>query len=154
MTEADCDALVAYVRALPAPVAIDPTGPQGAREMGEGRRLFVAVGCAGCHMPVLGDVQGIYSDLLLHDMGPSLSDSGTYYGIETPNSFGGPLAQEWRTPPLWGYRDSGPYLHDGRAQTILQAILLHDGEASIIRDRFAALDQEDQQAIIAFLNSI
>ena len=89
MTEAECDDLVAYVRALPAPVAIDPSGPQGTQGMREGRRLFADVGCADCHAPTLGDVRGIYSDLLLHDMGPSLSDSGSYYGIEGPNSPGG-----------------------------------------------------------------
>ena len=98
-------------------------------EMEEGRRLFVAVGCATCHMPSLGGVQGIFSDLLLHDMGQSLSDSGMYYGVESPGSFAGPSAQEWRTPPLWGYRDSGPYLHDGRAQNLEQVVALHEGQA-------------------------
>ena len=93
MTEAECDALVAYVRALPAPVVVDPYGPQGTRDMREGRRLFAEVGCASCHTPTLGDVKGIYSDLLLHDMGQSLSDSGSYYGIDGPESPGGPVSR-------------------------------------------------------------
>jgi RNA polymerase sigma factor (sigma-70 family) len=154
MTEDDCDALVAYIRALPAPVVIDPSGPHGAREMEEGRRLFVAVGCATCHMPTLGDVQGIYSDLLLHDMGPSLSDSGTYYGFESPGPLAGPSARDWRTPPLWGYRDSGPYLHDGRARNLEQAVALHEGQSRASAHRFFSLTAEDRFQIEAFLKSL
>ena len=98
--------------------------------MREGRRLFAEVGCASCHTPSLGEVRGIYSDLLLHDMGQTLSDSGEYYGIDGPDSPGGPSPGEWRTPPLWGFRDSGPYLHDGRAQTLEEAVALHGGQAA------------------------
>ena len=79
----------------------------------------------------LGDIDGIYSDLLLHDMGPALSDSGSYYGISEPDSSkDGVKRQEWRTPPLWGFRDSGPYLHDGRAKNLEEAVALHGGEAA------------------------
>jgi RNA polymerase sigma factor (sigma-70 family) len=154
MTEADCDSLVAYLRALPAPVAIDPSGPHGARAMAEGRRQFVSVGCASCHTPALGDVQGIYSDLLLHDMGPSLSDSGMYYGYQSPGPLAGPSAQEWRTPPLWGYRDSGPYLHDGRARNLEQAVALHEGQSRESAHRFFSLTAEDRFQIEAFLKSL
>ena len=129
LTEPECDDLVAYVRALPAPVAVDPSGPQGTKDMRAGRRLFAQVGCASCHVPTLGDVQGIYSDLLLHDMGQSLSDSGSTYGVERSGHADGPTPREWRTPPLWGYRDSGPYMHDGRAQNLEEAVALHDGQA-------------------------
>ena len=61
---------------------------------------------------------------------------------------------EMRTAPLWGLRARTPYLHDGRASTVLEAITLHDGEARVIRDRFLSLSADKQQAIIAFLNSI
>ena len=61
--------------------------------------------------------------------------------------------QEWRTPPLWGLRDSAPYLHDGRAQTVLEAIALHDGEAAGTRDRFLQLSLADRQAVLAFLDT-
>ena len=45
----------------------------------------------------------------------------------------GPASRfEWRTPPLWGFRDSGPYLHDGRAETLDQAVALHGGESAQI----------------------
>ncbi len=130
LTDRECDAMVAYVRALPEPFVVDPSGAQGTTDMQEGRRLFAAVGCASCHAPSLGDIQGLYSDLLLHDMGPSLTDSGNYYGTADPDSPGGPSPTEWRTPPLWGYRDSGPYLHDGRAQNLEEAVgAFHEGKA-------------------------
>jgi CxxC motif-containing protein (DUF1111 family) len=86
----------------------------------------------------------LYSDLLLHDMG-SLSD-GIAQAAARPN--------ELRTAPLWGLRARSPYLHDGRASSILEAIRLHDGEALIIRDRFLALPTSGQSAVVAFLNSI
>ena len=61
--------------------------------------------------------------------------------------------QEWKTPPLWGLRDSAPYMHDGRAETILEAIAMHDGEGRGSRDRFFKLSFHDQQALLAFLNT-
>ena len=72
-------------------------------------------------------------------MGQSLSDSGTYYGNDGPTSPGGPAPGEWRTPPLWGYRDSGPYLHDGRAQDLGEAVALHEGQSKASARRFSAL---------------
>jgi RNA polymerase sigma factor (sigma-70 family) len=154
LTEADCDAMVAYVRSLPAPVVVDPSGPQGTDDMRAGRVLFAEVGCAACHTPVLGDVKGIYSDLLLHDMGQSLSDSGSSYGIDGPSSPVGPSAREWRTPPLWGYRDSGPYLHDGRAQNLAEAIALHDGQARASAHRYFGLNSLERAQVEVFLKSL
>jgi hypothetical protein len=154
LTEPECDALVAYIRALPAPGALDPSGPQGNQDMREGRRLFAEVGCVSCHTPTLGDVQGIYSDLLLHRMGQSLSDSGRYYGTEGPDSPGGPTPEEWRTPPLWGYRDSGPYLHDGRAQNLEEAVAQHRGQGAKSAHRFLALSPEERSQVEAFLKSL
>ena len=108
LTQEECDALVAYVKHLPVPTGRKPAGSRESQAVAEGRSLFEAAGCATCHQPRLGDIDGIYSDLLLHDMGPSLSDSGSYYGISEPDSStGGVNMQEWRTPPLWGFRDSG-----------------------------------------------
>jgi RNA polymerase sigma factor (sigma-70 family) len=154
MNDAECDALVAYVRALPAPLAVDPSGPQGSADLREGRRLFAGVGCTSCHTPELGAVRGIYSDLLLHDMGPSLSDSGTYYGVEGTDSPGGPSPQEWRTPPLWGYRDSAPYLHDGRAQDLGEAVALHEGQGKMAARRFFTLSHEERAQVETFLKSL
>lgn len=154
MSEPDCDALVAYVRALPAPVAVDPAGPLGSEDMRMGRRLFAATGCATCHAPSLGAVRGIYSDLLLHDMGPGLTDSGVYYGSDGPSSPGGPSPGEWRTPPLWGFRDSGPYLHDGRAQTLEEAVALHGGQGTQAARSFFALAARERAQVEAFLKSL
>ncbi len=62
--------------------------------------------------------------------------------------------QEWRTPPLWGVADSAPYMHDGRAETLLEAISMHDGESAGTRDRFLQLPLADRFAVIAFLETL
>lgn len=154
LAESDCDALVAYVRALPAPVVVDPVGPQGSPGLSEGRRLFAEIGCAACHTPVLGNVRGIYSDLLLHNMGPALSDSGSYYSSENPTSPGGPNPSEWRTPPLWGFRDSAPYLHDGRAETLEEAVALHQGQAADSSRAFFSRTDGERAQVESFLKSL
>jgi RNA polymerase sigma factor (sigma-70 family) len=154
LAEPECDALVAYVRALPAPVAIDPSVANVARDLMDGRWLFAEVGCASCHSPTLGDVRGIYSDLLLHDMGPSLSDAGSTYGSPGPDVPEGPTPREWRTPPLWGYRDSGPYLHDGRAQNLEEAVAFHDGQGATSARRFFTLSSLSRARLEAFLKSL
>jgi CxxC motif-containing protein (DUF1111 family) len=122
----------------------------------EGQNLFTQIDCVACHKASMQTGPSIvsvalafknvplYSDLLLHDMG-KLGD-----GIVQAQAG----AEEMRTAPLWGLRARAPYLHDGRAPTVMQAILLHDGEASIIVKRFSNLQDSQQQAIIAFLNSI
>ena len=145
---------MSYIRALPAPVVIDPDGPQGTQDMRDGRRLFDDVGCATCHAPSLGDVRGMYSDLLLHDLGQSLSDPGSSYGIDGPDTPLAPRPREWRTPPLWGYRDSGPYLHDGRAQDLEEAVALHEGQAQASARQFFALTPRERAQVEAFLKSL
>ncbi len=159
LAEADCDALVSYVRALPAPVVVDPDGPHGSAEMRAGRQTFADVGCASCHAPSLGEVRGLYSDMLLHEMGSSLSDSGSYYGNDgptSPDTDNPTLATpgEWRTPPLWGFRDSGPYLHDGRAETLDEVVALHEGQATQSARRFFALDLDERTSVETFLKSL
>ncbi|MGI9472673.1 MAG: di-heme oxidoredictase family protein [Rubripirellula sp.] len=62
--------------------------------------------------------------------------------------------QEWRTAPLWGVKDSAPYMHDGRAETLLEAISMHEGESIGTRDRFLLLSYADRQAVIAFLETL
>ena len=91
------------------------------------------------------------SDFLLHDMGPGLADG---------RPEGGADGQEWRTPPLWGIglteQVSGHtyFLHDGRARSLLEAILWHGGEAQAARDRVVEMPQEDRDALIRFLESL
>ena len=114
-------------------------------------------------MPDLGGVEGLYSDLLLHDVGPRLVDAGSYIafgarpaaGPDAPRDEDGAASdREWRTPPLWGLRDSGPYLHDGRAATISEAILLHDGQAAAAARQFARLSGRRLEQFEAFLLSL
>lgn len=65
-----------------------------------------------------------------------------------------PSEQEWRTPPLWGCRDTAPYMHDGRSPTLEDAILEHDGEAGAAVTRFRALTPEDRLALVKFLETL
>jgi CxxC motif-containing protein (DUF1111 family) len=62
--------------------------------------------------------------------------------------------QEWRTPPLWGVADSAPYLHDGRAKNLHQAIAMHGGEATDSRDQFGLLPGSDRESVIAFMMTL
>lgn len=64
------------------------------------------------------------------------------------------MQREWKTPPLWGVADSAPYLHDGRAETLQQAIEWHGGEASASREKYARLEREQQEKLIVFLSSL
>ena len=152
LTGEECNALVAYVRSLPAPAVVEPSRPRESMVVEEGRRIFTGIGCADCHTPSLGSVQGLYSDLLLHDMGESLSDPGTYYG--SAQSPGAASGTEWRTPPLWGVRDSGPYLHDGRARTLEDAVSRHGGQGAASARWFLALDPTQRSQLRAFLNTL
>ena len=157
MTLKECAQLVAYLAALPRPEEPQAGKPQ----VEEGRRLFERIGCADCHRANLGDVNGLYSDLLMHDLGTGLKGAG--YGAFVPEAAAAavqPAGQpwhgnfEWRTPPLWGVASSAPYLHDGRAATLREAILLHGGQAEASADKFRELLQPDQQGLIVFLSSL
>jgi cytochrome c peroxidase len=64
------------------------------------------------------------------------------------------ITQEWRTPPLWGVASSAPYLHDGRAATLLEAIALHGGEAKATTTHFLELPTTDRMALLEFLNCL
>jgi CxxC motif-containing protein (DUF1111 family) len=93
-------------------------------------------------------------------MGQEMSDSAAYYGLPTGPPVGGSAtpegatALEWRTPPLWGVRDSAPYLHDGRAETLEQAIAFHGGEAKVVADRFFGLPPARRRQVLVFLNTL
>jgi mono/diheme cytochrome c family protein len=158
LTQDQCRDLAAFVRSLPAPAGYPPATEREAEAVGTGRAAFERIGCAACHVPRLGDVEGIYSDLLLHDLGEDLGEIGSY-GVTIPDPAagepaGGAAREEWRTPPLWGLRDSGPYLHDGRAETLEQAIALHGGEAAATAGRFFQLSPRERWRVQAFLKSI
>jgi CxxC motif-containing protein (DUF1111 family) len=143
MSTEDLFDLVSFSMLLAAP-EIEPLNEQRLR----GAAHFDTVGCATCHVPRLDGPRGplpVYSDLLLHDMGEALAD-GLVQGEAT--------GSEFRTQPLWGISATGPYLHDGRAFTIEEAILLHAGEAANARDQYAALAQDEQDDLNEFLLSL
>ncbi len=281
--------MTAFVAALPAPVREIPSDSELRLEAERGEQVFAAVGCAVCHVPNMGPAVGVYSDLLLHDMGyesfdlnpaepyrvgatpvrfvesqtiNSLTTTDTnttgYYGgsnsmtVPSSRTTGSPgsslrgnsqssggrrtpsgfefvaptlpakskvidmgaitksippkesvkveevsttffnrrtgairgrrsgtqtttkrtsgeqtirtvievhyeptkINQEWRTPPLWGVRDSAPYMHDGRAETLLEAISMHEGEGAGTRDRFLQLPLADRHAVLTFLDTM
>ena len=259
ITDDQIRTMTAFVKTLPAPHRHYPSGQEAREQTAHGEKLFSSIGCAVCHRPNLGQVSGIYSDLLLHDMGKELFDinaaephrvrftpvvntetvfspqtqpSIDYLGGSQPismqppersrdtlNRLQGPqrgmrsfifeaatqpeklrfvtlgksreilkentnnssakspsptrgrpvrirenqmkilieptnVMQEWRTPPLWGVRDSGPYMHDGRATTLLEAVIMHGGEATGTRDRFLNLSHRDRSAIIRFMETL
>ncbi|MGK3983165.1 di-heme oxidoredictase family protein [Sorangium sp. So ce136] len=146
------NAVADYMRLLEIP----RRAPADAR----GEALFEEADCAVCHVPSLrtradypieqlADIDApVYTDFLLHDLGPDLADG---LADESASSV------SWRTAPLIGMRHSAAYLHDGRARTIEQAILLHDGEGSEAAASvaaFRALSREDREALIGFVRSL
>ncbi len=146
LDQADLDALVAFVARLPRPVEEPPSAL-----VERGAQVFEAVGCTACHRPRLGAVRGLYSDLLLHDLGAQLVDgAGGYYGAPLKDE----QAPLWRTPPLWGLRDSAPYLHDGRATTVDDAVRAHAGEAEPVRGLYEALPPVEREALLSFLDTL
>ncbi len=142
ISDEDLVDLVIFLRELaaPAPLPMDETARRG-------ETLFMGTGCAKCHIPNLkstGEPALAYTDLLIHDMGPELAD-----GVVQLLSSG----TEFRTQPLWGVRHHAPFLHDGRAATLDDAIRAHGGEAEGIRNAYAALPEADRDAIVAFLET-
>ena len=133
--------------------SLAPSDAQGSAAVAEGRRLFHSIGCASCHTPDLGPIRGIYSDLLLHDMGEELSDPGSY-DADDADSRDAPKRGEWRTPPLWGFRDSAPYLHDGRARNLEEAVALHGGQGAASASRFRSMSDLERSQVETFLNSL
>jgi CxxC motif-containing protein (DUF1111 family) len=159
LTDQQCDQLTAYCLSLPPPVErVVPDSPAAREQATAGKALFHTVGCADCHTPDVGSVQGLYSDLLLHRMGQELEGGGSYNDPPTPLPDGspgdGPSPAEWRTPPLWGVADSAPYLHDGRAATLEEAIQLHAGQGGPAAQRFAGLKPADKARLVAFLKTL
>lgn len=149
--------LLAPVAPLPASAAaVDPALAPGDAHDGDTR--FTQLGCDGCHTRTL--VSGSspiaaldhksyhpFSDFLLHDMG-SLGDGIGDNGIAT--------TREMRTAPLWGLRlvFKQSLLHDGRAKSLEDAILRHDGQAATARNAFSALSTAARANVIAFLNTL
>jgi CxxC motif-containing protein (DUF1111 family) len=147
--------LVDFVRFLAPPERLTHETAEDRVAAERGAVRFEEIGCARCHVPAMttgrNDTRALdrkrialYSDLLLHDLGPAFA---SVCGIAaTPT--------ELRTAPLMGLRHRNVFLHDGRTADLLDAILLHGGEASAVRERFRSLDRLEQEDVLMFLRTL
>lgn len=128
-----------------------------------GKSLFYSSGCTACHIPKHVTARDAaqaehrfqlvwpYTDLLLHDMGEKLADNAG----EAEAS-----GREWRTSPLWGIglaqmvNPNTSFLHDGRAKTLLDAVLWHGGEAQDSQEKVLAMTFEERNSLVRFLESL
>lgn len=149
--DGDVDKFADYMRLL-APPRPRPNGPITLH----GRDVFHQIRCGACHTPELqtgpnaiaalsDKTVHLFSDLLLHQMGPQLAD-----GIVQGQAQG----DQFKTAPLWGLAGRKFFLHDGRARTIEEAIALHGGEASMAKTRFLNLPPPDKAALLDFLSRL
>lgn len=183
VTEGQVTALSIFAALQDIPIEDPPADTEQLLLYAEGRAAFERLGCADCHVPSMrlsstrwslparrtdgpdlvidlaregaeprlepdedGGVEvRLYSDLKRHDMGPLLAEDRSEAGV--PGS-------HFITPPLWGIARSRPYLHDGRAPTLEDAILLHGGEAQASAEAFAALSEEERAPLRIFLTSL
>jgi CxxC motif-containing protein (DUF1111 family) len=142
------------------------TVPGGAASIANGKAAFTAIGCAMCHQPsfatssigqspALTNINAtLFSDLLVHHMGPRLADDITV---------GLAKGDEFRTAPLWGVGQRVFFLHDGRTKDLVQAILNHasagnqqygPSEANAVIDNFSELPARSQRDLLNFLRSL
>jgi CxxC motif-containing protein (DUF1111 family) len=151
--------VVFYIQTLKPPIPRNQDDPI----IQSGKQLFEDIGCANCHLSTLrsgfSNIEPLsnktfhpYTDLLMHNMGPQLDD-GWVQSSE--------LSSEWRTPPLWGLGlspdsqgGSVHLLHDGRAKSIEEAILLHGGESAPSKESFEQLNRGEKDSVLTFLNSL
>ena len=147
-----------YTQTLAVPLRLDTDDP----DVPAGERIFNDIGCEQCHrsvirtgtheLPELSDqlIQP-FTDLLLHDMGEGLADHRPDHEA---------TGTEWRTPPLWAIGLTKTvagvqnFLHDGRARTLEEAILWHDGEAQNAKENFMNLNKTEREKLIKFLNAL
>ena len=152
ISPADLGDLIAFTRFLAPPqsAAFDEAASRG-------RATFEAIGCTKCHVPELASSRGpvrAFTDLLIHDMGDELADN-INFGIPSASPSSPPhTGREFRTSPLWGVAKFGPWLHDGRASSLDEAIRLHGGEAAAIRSAYVALTTNEREDVLAFLGRL
>lgn len=129
----------------------------------QGKKIFQQIGCNKCHVqyhntkvdvtfPQLSNlIIQPFTDMLLHNMGPDLADNLSEYLAN---------GNEWRTPPLWGIsltkkvNGNQFFLHDGRARTLLEAILWHGGEAEAVKSQVIQMSKSDRDKLIKFIESL
>jgi CxxC motif-containing protein (DUF1111 family) len=144
LSEPEVDEMAFYLENLGPPLRVGSVAP----EVAQGELLFTALMCSRCHIPNINGVVDpvfAYTNLLLHDVMPT-----DYRGMEEPGAGNG----MFRTPPLWGIRFSAPYMHDGRARGLREAIMAHESEAQASSDAFALLSASQQSSLIAFLRDL
>ena len=158
LSDDDLTTLTFYTSVLGVPARRNASDPV----VLQGEKLFTQAGCAKCHTPThqTGDYhiaalahQTIhpYTDLLLHDMGDELADGRPDFEAD---------GRQWRTPPLWGIglfhivNGHTRYLHDGRARTLLEAIMWHGGESETSKENVRKMSKTQREALIRFLESL
>ncbi len=153
------NAAIFYIKTLAVPARRNVTDAVNL----QGEQIFKQIACSNCHIPTMNTGVDVtlpaisnqrihpYTDLLLHDMGAGLADGRPDF-LAT--------GTEWKTPALWGIglfqKTSGTafYLHDGRARSIEEAILWHDGEAAAAKNKFIQLSGTDRTALVKFIKSL
>lgn len=180
ITVGDISSLTLFLAALPAPIEKG----KSTASLREGEKLFHDTGCADCHIPQLEtraatlshsypeihsdplanvfaetELSGSFTRLLRNDAGGLsvrlFADLKRHYmGPDLAESAGTELDAYFTTARLWGVADTAPYMHDGRAHTLSEAILMHGGDALSSRDSFAGLDDDEQESLLEFLNTL
>ncbi len=160
----DIEKFAFFMRFL-APPTPSSNKPGGATSIANGNSLFSSIGCALCHTPTLttgnstvaalrNQPVNLFSDLLVHSMGPGLAD-GVTQGQAGP--------REFRSAPLWGLGQRIFFLHDGRTTDLVQAIQAHQSgssgfgnasEANTVIQNFNNLQETQKQDILNFLRSL
>ncbi|EAR62607.1 di-heme oxidoredictase family protein [Neptuniibacter caesariensis] len=153
------DVLLFYTRHIAVPARRQADKP----EVLAGKKVFYETGCQHCHQPKFRTANNPelpqlsnqliwpYTDMLLHDMGEGLADHRPEFSAN---------GREWRTAPLWGIglmrtvSKQASYLHDGRARTLLEAILWHGGEAETAMRAVKTMPVQDRDNLIKFLESL
>ena len=153
------DKIVFYLSSLSPPKRRNVTN----KDVLLGKKIFYEAKCTSCHTPKYVTSKNAkfdflkfqliwpYTDLLLHDMGDELADKDLDGNVTN---------KEWKTPPLWGIgyaKEVNPratFLHDGRAKTIMEAVLWHSGEAKKSIDFLIENYKDDLDKLDAFLNSL
>jgi len=183
ITEGQLTAEAVYMGLRETPVRVPAVTATAQTRANSGEALFKQIGCTSCHIQNMvinnpvhvepADTTGgagitlhlatdtknphpalnsngtmtveLWSDFKRHDVGAALADSKNFNQI---------AANQFITPPLWGIADSAPYLHDGRAPTLADAILAHAGDALAVRNAYAALTADQQSQIQEFLGTL
>ncbi|WP_244937078.1 di-heme oxidoredictase family protein [Leptospira selangorensis] len=159
LNPAKIDMMVKYMRLIAVPARRSPSSS----ETIAGKKIFFQAGCSSCHISKLltGNISGApeisgqiirpYTDLLLHDMGEGLKDGRSDHLAS---------GREWRTPPLWGIglvsevNGTLQLLHDGRAESFMEAVLWHGGEAERSKQYVLGLSSSQRDQLVRFLESL